>query len=52
MVHLAQCEEAVREHLLEIPCPTLTSSPYVAGLKVSQARIALLLHRRSDRPSN
>ena len=54
MVRLAQCEEAVREHLLKIPCPTYTSSPYVSGLKVTQARIALIstagLHRRSDRP--
>jgi len=53
MVRLSQYEEAEREHLLKLPCPTYTSSPYVTGLKVSQARIALIstagLHRRSDR---
>lgn len=54
MVRLAQCEEAVREHLLKIPCLTYASSPFVTGVKISQARIALIstagLHRRSDRP--
>ncbi len=54
MVRLSQYEESEREHLLKLPCPTYTSSPYVTGLKVSQARIALIstagLHRRSDRP--
>jgi D-proline reductase (dithiol) PrdB len=54
MVRLSQYEEAEREHLLTLPCPTYASSPYVSGLKVSQARVALIstagLHRRSDRP--
>lgn len=54
MVRLAEYEESEREHLLKLPCPTYTSSPYITGLKVSQARIALIstagLHRRSDRP--
>ncbi len=54
MVRLSQYEESEREHLLKLPCPTYTSSPYVTGLRVSQARIALIstagLHRRSDRP--
>ena len=54
MVRLVQIEEREREHLLKLPCPTYTSSPYVTGLKVSQARVALIstagLHRRSDRP--
>lgn len=54
MVRLVQIEEMEREHLLKLPCPTYTSSPHVTGLKVSQARIALIstagLHRRSDRP--
>lgn len=54
MVRLSQYEESEREHLLKLPCPTYTSSPYVTGLKVSQARVALIstagLHRRSDRP--
>ncbi|MBU1565801.1 MAG: glycine/betaine/sarcosine/D-proline family reductase selenoprotein B [Proteobacteria bacterium] len=54
MVRLSQYEESEREHLLKLPCPTYTSSPYVAGLKVSQSRIALIstagLHRRADRP--
>ena len=53
MVRLSQYEKSEREHLLKLPCPTYTSSPYVTGLKVSQARIALIstagLHRRSDR---
>lgn len=54
MVRLSQYEESEREHLLKLLCPTYTSSPYVTGLKISQARIALIstagLHRRSDRP--
>lgn len=53
MVRLSQYEKSEREHLLKLPCPTYTSSPYVTGLKVSQARIALIstagLHHRSDR---
>jgi len=54
MVRLSQYEKSEREHLLNLPCPTYETSPYVAGLKVSQTRIALIstagLHRRSDRP--
>ena len=54
MVRLSQYEESEREHLLKLPCPTYVSSPYITGLKVSKARIALIstagLHRRSDRP--
>ncbi len=54
MVRLAQCTEAEREHILKLPCPTYTSSPYITGLKVSQSRVALIstagMHLRRDRP--
>ena len=54
MVRLSEYEEAEREHLINLPCPTYSTSPYVGGLKLSQTRIALIstagLHRRGDRP--
>ena len=54
MVRLAQFEEEERKHLLNLPCPTYETTPYVAGIQLAQARIALVstagLHRRSDRP--
>jgi D-proline reductase (dithiol) PrdB len=54
MARLSQYEESEREHLLNLPCPTYETSPYVSGLKVAQTRIALIstagLHRRFDKP--
>ena len=54
MVRLSQFEEEERKHLLDLPCPTYESTPFVAGTQLAQARLALVstagLHRRSDRP--
>jgi len=54
MVSLTNYEEKEREHLLQLPCPTFKTTPFVTGVKTSQARIALIstagLHQRSDRP--
>jgi D-proline reductase (dithiol) PrdB len=54
MVRLAQFEEKEREHLLSLPCPTFTSTPFVPGEKLKKAKLALVstagLHRREDRP--
>ncbi len=54
MVRLAQYNESERQHLLNLPCPTYTTSPFVSGVRLSTARVALIstagLHRRSDRP--
>lgn len=54
MVLLAQFEEQERKHLLDLPCPTFEGTPFVPGVQVNKARVALIstagLHRRSDRP--
>ncbi len=54
MVRLAQYKESERQHLLDLPCPTYASTPFVSGMQLSAARVALIstagLHRRSDRP--
>ncbi|HKJ63939.1 MAG TPA: glycine/sarcosine/betaine reductase selenoprotein B family protein [Desulfopila sp.] len=54
MVRLAEFEKTEKEHLLNLPCPTFESRPFVTGVKLSRARVALLstagLHRRSDKP--
>jgi len=54
MVRLAEFEKSEREHLLNLPCPTYESTPFVTGITLSEARVALVstagLHRRSDKP--
>ncbi len=54
MVRLAQYSESERRHLLNLPCPTYTSTPFVSGMQLSAARVAIIstagLHRRTDRP--
>ncbi len=54
MVRLEQYGEKEREHLLNLPCPTYETSPFVTGVEVRQSRVALVstagLHRKSDRP--
>lgn len=54
MVRLEQYGDKEREHLLNLPCPTYDTSPFVTGVTVSQSRVALVstagLHRTSDRP--
>lgn len=54
MVRLNQYSESERQHLLDLPCPVYESSPFVGGLQLREARVALIstagLHRRADRP--
>ena len=54
MVRLSQFAESERRHLLDLPCPSYQETPLVGGVRLSQARLALIstagLHRRSDRP--
>lgn len=54
MVRLEEYEEHERRHLLDLPCPTFDSTPFVTGTAVPEARVAIIstagLHRRSDRP--
>ncbi len=54
MVRLSQFEEDERSHLLNLPCPVFDSTPFVTGITLSKARVAIIstagLHRRNDRP--
>ncbi len=54
MVRLSQFEEEERAHLLNLPCPVFDSAPFVTGITLPQARVAIIstagLHRRNDRP--
>jgi D-proline reductase (dithiol) PrdB len=54
MVRLSQFDESERQHLLNLPCPTFATTPFVAGPPLVDARVALIstagLHRRQDRP--
>ena len=54
MVRLTEFEEEERTHLLNLPCLSYETSPYVTGVRLARARVALIstagLHRRSDRP--
>ncbi len=56
MVRLEAYGEEEREHLLNLPCPTYDTSPYVTGVTVKKSRVAIIstagLHRISDRPFN
>jgi D-proline reductase (dithiol) PrdB len=54
MARLDQLVKAEREHLLNLPCPTFESTPWVIGPPLSERRLALIstagLQRRGDRP--
>ena len=54
MVRLAQYGEQERQHILNLPCPTYDTSPFVTGVTVTTSRVALVstagLHKASDRP--
>ncbi len=54
MVRLSQYSESERQHLLDLPCPTFATTPFVSGPPLAEARVALLstagLHRLTDRP--
>lgn len=54
MARLDRMPEEERDHLLALPCPTYSFTPWVAGPPPSARRVALVstagLHRRGDRP--
>jgi D-proline reductase (dithiol) PrdB len=54
MVRLEKMNEAEREMLMMIPCPTFETRPWVSGPPLNQRRVAIIttagLHLRNDRP--
>ena len=54
MVRLEQYGDEERQHLLNLPCPTYETSPFVTGVTVKKSRVALVstagLHKAADRP--
>ncbi|MDF1591474.1 MAG: glycine/sarcosine/betaine reductase selenoprotein B family protein [Desulfobacterales bacterium] len=54
MARLEHMPEDERKHLLSIPCPKFTQTPFVKGSLLSQRRVALIstagIHRRGDQP--
>ncbi|MEE4239902.1 MAG: glycine/sarcosine/betaine reductase selenoprotein B family protein [Desulfopila sp.] len=54
MTRLSSYAEDERRHLLELPCPTFDSTPFVAAPALDTLRIAIIstagLHRREDPP--
>lgn len=54
MVSLDKYDDKERQHLLNLPCPTFESTPFVTGTVLKTSRVALIstagLHRKTDRP--
>ena len=54
MARLENYPEAVRNHLLKLPCPTFDSTPFNRPIPMKEQRVALVstagLHLRGDRP--
>ena len=54
MVRLEEYGKEERQHLLDLPCPTYDTSPFVTGVIVKESRVALVstagLHKGADRP--
>ena len=54
MARLDKMPADERKHLLALPCPTFTTTPWVSGPPLAERRLALIstagLHRRKDRP--
>lgn len=54
MARLETMPENERKHLLDLPCPTYETNPWVTGPSLAARRLALIstagLHRRDDRP--
>ena len=54
MARLENYPEAVRNHLLKLPCPTFDNTPFIRPIPMKQQRVALVstagLHLRGDRP--
>lgn len=53
MVRLADLSESERAGLLDLPCPTFATTPWVQGSALRERRVAVIstagLHRRDDR---
>ena len=54
MAPLENYPEALRNHLLKLPCPTFDSTPFNRPIPMKEHRVALVstagLHLRGDRP--
>ncbi len=54
MTRLSSYSEEERQHLLELPCPTFDSTPFVIPPPLNSLRVAIIstagLHRRNDPP--
>ena len=54
MARLENYPEAVRNHLLKLPCPTFESTPFNRPIPMKEQRVVLVstagLHLRGDRP--
>ena len=54
MARLDTMTPALRQHYVDMACPTFDSSPWVVGVPVAQRKVALIstagLHRRDDKP--
>lgn len=54
MVRMADLAEEERNHLINLPCPTFDTAPWMTGPPLSERRIAVIstagLQRRDDRP--
>ena len=54
MAILELMPEPMYSHLRDLPCPTFDKTPWAAGPKLSERRVAIIstagLHRRGDRP--
>ena len=54
MARLERMTPRLREHYLDMACPTFDTSPWVVGAPLTQRKVALIstagLHRRDDRP--
>ena len=54
MVSLDRYDEKERQHLLNLPCPTFDSTPFITGTNLKTSRVAIIstagLHRKTDRP--
>ena len=54
MARLENYPEAVRNHLLKLPCPNFDSTPFNRPIPMKEQRVALVstagLHLRGDRP--
>ena len=54
MARLNQMPEPMRTHVADLPCPQFDTTPWTAGTKLEEQRVAIVstagLHKRGDRP--